>query len=115
MHKTTVRRWIKEGLPTVGGHGKTLILGVELRAFLEARRANAKCPCPSGHLFCLKCRAPRAPVVDLTEFVPITATSGNLKAICPDCTTVMHQRMTTADLARLFPEAVVAPGRLGCT
>jgi hypothetical protein len=27
VHKNTVRRWIKDGLPTVGDRGQTLILG----------------------------------------------------------------------------------------
>jgi hypothetical protein len=27
VHKNTARRWIKDGLPTVGGRGQTLILG----------------------------------------------------------------------------------------
>lgn len=60
VHKNTVRRWIKAGLPTVGGRGKTLILGSQLRSFLEARRKDAKRPCPPGHFYCLKCQAPRA-------------------------------------------------------
>ena len=98
VRKNTVRRWIKDGLPIVGGRGKTLILGHELRTFLEARRAKGKRPCPPGHLYCLKCRATREPAPGLTEYETITPTSGNLKALCPVCTTMMNRRIKWGDL-----------------
>jgi len=109
VHKNTVRRWIKGGLPTVGGRGKTLILGHELRVHLEARRDTAKCPCPPGHFYCLRCRAPRPPAEGMTEYAPITASSGNLKALCPECMCIMHRRIRKADQARFSAEWVVTP------
>jgi hypothetical protein len=112
VHKNTVRRWLKEGLPKVGGRGETLILGSELRSFLEARRKAAKRPCPPGHLFCLKCRQPRRPAGDMGEYVPIKAASGNLKALCPECVAVMHRRIREADLARLWPDLEISRAHL---
>jgi hypothetical protein len=29
----------------------------------------------------------------MVEFVPITATSGNLRALCPECTSIMNRRI----------------------
>jgi hypothetical protein len=98
VHKHTVRRWIAEGLPKVGGKGQTLILGHDLRRFLEGRRRSAKRPCPAGHLYCLKCRQHRLPAGMIADYVPITPTSGNLKALCPYCFTEMHRRVREADL-----------------
>jgi excisionase family DNA binding protein len=49
VHKNTVRRWIKIGLPTVGGRGKTLILGSQLHPFLVSRR-KAAAPLPTRTL-----------------------------------------------------------------
>ncbi len=108
VHKNTVRRWIKAGLPTVGGRGKTLILGSQLRSFLEVRRKDAKRPCPTGHLYFLKCQAPRPPAAAMTEYIPITPTSGNLKALCPECTGIMYRRIKEADQAEFCAERVVA-------
>lgn len=42
VHKNTVRRWIKASLPTVGGRGKSLIPGSQLRPFLEGRHRSAR-------------------------------------------------------------------------
>jgi len=107
VHKNTVRRWIKAGLPTVGGHGKTLILGSELRLFLEVRRKNAKRPCPPGHFYCLKCQAPRPPAAAMTDYFPITPTSGNLKALCPECTGIMCRRIKEVDRGRFCEDRAV--------
>jgi hypothetical protein len=41
-HKNTVRSWIKAGLSTIDNKRPTLILGHELIAFLQARRARRK-------------------------------------------------------------------------
>jgi hypothetical protein len=109
VHKNTVRRWIKAGLPIVGGRGKTLILGSDLRPYLEARRKDAKRPCPLGHLYCLRCRTPRPPAAAMTEYVPITPTSGNLKALCPECMSIMYRRIRKVDQARFCAELVVTP------
>jgi Helix-turn-helix domain len=109
VHKNTVRNWIKHGLPIVGGRGQTLILGPNLRAFLETRRSQAKRPCPPGYLFCLKCREPKPPAGGMVEYVSITATSGNLKALCPACLTVMHRRIKEVDLERFVGTLAVTP------
>jgi Helix-turn-helix domain len=108
VHKNTVRRWIKTGLPTVGGRGKTLILGSQLRPYLESRRKAAKRPCPPGHFYCLKCQASRPPAAAMTEYIAITPTSGNLKALCPECTGIMFRRIKAADQGRFSAELVVA-------
>jgi Helix-turn-helix domain len=108
VHKNTVRRWIKAGLQTVGGRGKTLILGSELRPYLEAQRKDAKRPCPPGHFYCLKCRAPRPPAATMTEYIPMTPTSGNLKALCPVCTGIMFRRIKKVDQERFCAELAVA-------
>ena len=116
MHKNTVRTWIRAGLPIVGGRGPTLILGSELRAFLEARRKRAKRPCPLGFLFCMKCRAARPPAAGMMDYVAFSARGGNLRALCPDCLSIMHRRIKEADLARFGADLEVtraqAPPRL---
>ena len=107
-HKNTVRNWIKAGLPTIAGPRPTLIHGPELRRFLEARRAAAKRPCPPGHIYCVRCRAPKRPAGNMADYLPITASSGNLRGICPDCGTLMHRRLALAGVASFQADLEVA-------
>lgn len=95
-HKNTIRIWLKAGLPSVAGLWPVLIRGTDLRDFLSRRRANAKRPCPPGHLYCLRCRQPRKPDADLVEYLPARAGAGNIRAVCPSCTTLMHRRASVA-------------------
>ena len=59
VHKTTVRGWLKAGLPRIDGRRPILILGRELAGFLHARRDRRRQRCRSGELYCFRCRAPR--------------------------------------------------------
>jgi hypothetical protein len=45
-------------------------------------RASRKRPCASGTLFCLHCPEPRQPALCMVDFLPMTPTSGKLRAIC---------------------------------
>ena len=112
-HKNTVRAWFKQGLQPIDGRRPTLIHGLELARFLQNRRMSGKRPCPPGHMYCLKCRSPKRPAADMADYLPITDTSGNLRALCPDCGTFMHRRaafaklkIVSAGLDIAFPQAL---------
>ena len=112
-HKNTVRAWIKQGLRPIDGRRPTLIHGVELVNFLQNRRMRGKRPCPPGHMYCLKCRSPKQPAAGMADYLPITDTSGNLRALCPDCGKFMHRRASLTKLNTIgagwdiaFPQAV---------
>jgi len=111
-HKNTVRTWIKQGLQPIDRRRPTLIHGLELVRFLQNRRKSGKRSCPPGHMYCLKCRSPKRPAASMVDYLPITDTSGNLRALCPDCGTFMHRRaafanlkVVGADLDIAFPQA----------
>ena len=93
VHKQTIRNWIKAGLPTLDRHRPLLIHGRDLTAFLQSRRTKAKRPCPPGTIYCMRCRTPRAPAGGIADFVPMTATSGNLIGICGECEALMYRRV----------------------
>jgi hypothetical protein len=78
-----------------------LILGVDLAAFLQARRAKHKQPCKPGEIYCVRCRAPKFPAEDMAEYQPVTEKFGNLEAICPDCDSIMNRRVSIAKLAQV--------------
>jgi hypothetical protein len=111
-HTNTIRGWFKEGLRPIDARRPTLIHGPELARFLQQRRLKGKRPCPPGHLFCFKCRSPSPPDGGLVDYLPMTDTAGNLRAICPACGTFMHRRVALANLATVcagmdiaFPQA----------
>ena len=113
IHKNTVRRWVKDGLATTDGKRPMLILGQELSAFLQARRAKNKRTCKPGELYCVRCRSPKLPAGDMAEYIPITEKYGNLSAICPDCDAIMNRRVSLARIGEVrgkmeisFPEAL---------
>jgi hypothetical protein len=101
IHKNTVRAWIKDGLQTCDQKRPTLIRGCDLALFLKNRKASRKRPCRLGELYCLRCRAPKIPVPGLNECQLITEKIGNLSAICPDCTSLMYQRVSRSKLELL--------------
>jgi hypothetical protein len=112
-HKNTVRAWIKAGLPTIDGKRPTLILGRELTAFLQARRASRKKPCSAGQMYCVRCRAPKFPAAGMVENRSFNETISNLTAICPDCDCMMHRCVSLAKIGEFigkmdipFPQAL---------
>jgi excisionase family DNA binding protein len=105
--KGTIRRWLKKGLASVDARKPALIRGLDLAEYLNAR-TRPKQSCPPGHCYCVKCRAPREPAGGFAEYIVINATSGNLRAVCPGCESLMHRRTSKADLMQLRGKLDVA-------
>jgi excisionase family DNA binding protein len=93
----TVRRWLDKGLPAIRDRKPFLILGDDLAAYM-AGRARPKQPCPPDTCYCVKCRDVRRPAGDMAEFIAINARSGNLRALCPECGSLMHRRTSFVQL-----------------
>jgi excisionase family DNA binding protein len=98
VHRNTVRAWVKRGLPTNDDRRPMLILGHDLVAFLHARRAKNKWTCQPGEIYCVRCRAPKAPAGDMADYQPVTETLGNLIAICSDCDAIIYRRVNLTKL-----------------
>ena len=101
VHRNTVREWVKRGLPTNDDRRPMLILGRDLVAFLQVRRAKNKRTCQPGEIYCVRCRAPKAPAADMADYQTVTETLGNLIAICPDCGSIMNRRVSLAKLEQI--------------
>ena len=108
VHKNTVRTWLKSGLPPIDCRRPILILGRQLASYLHARREYKRQRCRPGQLYCFRCRAPRATAGRRAHYLPITASSGNLRAICSDCGTRMHRRVSLRKLAMAVGDLQVA-------
>lgn len=96
--RATVRSWFKQGLPTIDGSRPAMVRGADLREFLIRRRLDAKTTCPPGHLYCLKCRAPRMPAEKMADYITQRNGAGNLAGLCPDCGRWMHRRVGLTQL-----------------
>lgn len=116
VHKNTVRGWQRGGLAPLDSKRPILFMGGDVRAFLARRNADRKRPCPPGTLYCLRCRAPRQPALGMIDYIAMTPTSGNLRAICETCQTVMHRRVRMSSIATVLPGLAVhmaeGPARL---
>lgn len=103
VHKNTISNWQRKGLTPIDGARPILFLGSTVRDFLRKQNAARRRPCPPGNLYCFRCRLPRPPADGLVEYRWITATSGNLRAVCATCETVICRRATREALAVTMP------------
>ena len=101
VHRNTVRHWVKDGLPTIDDRRPMLVQGRQLVAFLNTRRSTNKRPCLPGEIYCVRCRAPRAPAGGMADYKPLTARLGNLTGICPCCESMMYRRVNLAKLVQV--------------
>ena len=99
-HKHTVSRWIAAGLTTTDARRPLLIHGADFRAFMKAREP-IKQRCQPGEFYCLGCRAPRRPALNMADYRPHTALRGLLSGICPDCGRMIYRAITLARIDQI--------------
>ncbi|MEK7266025.1 MAG: helix-turn-helix domain-containing protein [Pseudomonadota bacterium] len=105
VHKNTVRNWVRSGeLPAFTDRRPHIIRGADLRDFLERRQASARTKCPSNHLYCFRCRAPRTPQGMVADLATRLHGAGNLRATCAVCGGAIHQRCNQHRLSERFPD-----------
>lgn len=98
-HRQTILRWIADdGLHADESVRPWLIRGADLKAFLIARRDRRKQTLALHHLWCFRCRAPRAPAQWMADYRQETDTTGRVIALCPECCTVMNKIVRRSDL-----------------
>lgn len=107
VHKNTVRQWQREGLAPIDGGRPMLFHGEAIRSFLAKRNASRKQPCTPGTLYCFRCRSPRAPALGMVDFVLMRPGSGNIRALCECCETIMFRRVREADITKVMPDCTV--------
>lgn len=81
----TVRAWAKAGLPMMTARRPFLILGESLRTFLQVRQQGAKSPLEADHLYCLSCKAGRAPMGKMVDCIAQSPTTARLVGLCEVC------------------------------
>jgi hypothetical protein len=99
-HKHTICRWIAAGLKTTDTRRPLLVHGADFRAFMKAREP-IKQRCQPGEFYCLSCRAPKRPGLDMADYRPHTARRGLLSGICPTCGRMIYRAATLASLDQI--------------
>jgi excisionase family DNA binding protein len=98
LHKNTMWRWTKQGLPVIDKRRPKLIHGEALVQFLIERQMKSKQPCQTGQIYCVGCRAPKRPNGDMADYVRWSRGAGNLRGLCPDCDRFIYRRVSLAAL-----------------
>lgn len=81
----TIRAWAKKGLPILKAQRPFLILGCELRDYIEQRLDNSRVSLAAGEFYCLSCRKPTAPFGMMADYIASNASRGRLEALCSIC------------------------------
>ena len=85
VHKNTVRSWVKEGLATNDDKRPMLILGSNLKQYLQSKRKSKKLKCLPFEISCVCCRIPQVPAENMADYEPSNWTMGRLIGLCPSC------------------------------
>lgn len=91
VHKNTVRSWIKEGLATTDKERPLLILGRDLKRYLQEKREGNQKKCKSSEIYCVKCRAPKIPAENMVDYKPINKSQVLLSGLCPTCENIINK------------------------
>ena len=94
----TVRRWISNGLPVLNSMRPVLILGFELKSYLEELQAKPKSDAALGAIMCMSCRKRQMPFGLMVDYIPTSDTSGRLEAMCGECEGVCMRFTSKASL-----------------
>lgn len=97
----TVRNWLNAGMQKVDDQRPTMIMGFQALDFLNARKANAKCPMAIGEFFCMRCKDRRTPMGAMADYEPTSATGGRLKAFCEVCECPCNRNISANELSCL--------------
>ena len=105
VHKNTVHNWIKDGLATIDDCKPLLVLGSELRQFLQDKRNMNRHPCKQDELFCVKCKLPRKPSDGIIEIHEMNNSKLRISGICPECKCLMNKFSSSSgftEIERIF-------------
>lgn len=113
VDKNTVRLWVKGGLATNDNKRPMLILGSDLKAYLQSKRKSKKQKCLPYEMYCVRCRLPQLPSGNMVDYEPINAQTGRLIGLCPSCEGVINKFCNLINLEKIkgkldisFPKAL---------
>ncbi len=108
VSRSTVRNWIKSGLPVISDKRPRLIVGEDFRRWSKAARAARKSKCRPGEMYCFKCRQPRKPALGMVDFAQRTEILGLLSALCEACERPMFRACRLDRIHLVMPGVCIA-------
>jgi hypothetical protein len=100
VHKNTIAAWVKDGLPCLQEQRPFLLLGVNVKAFLQQQRAAKKQKCKPNEMFCMRCKAPSKPAENFVEYTMESPTKLHLLGLCERCDCIINKYVSYKDLER---------------
>lgn len=94
IHPQTVKNWIKQGLNVAVKTKPMLILGADLREFLQKKATRNKKTCQPGQIYCVACKEPKLPRDSYALLVSLNDKVGDLIGECPSCTHEIHRKVS---------------------
>ncbi len=101
VHKNTVRSWVRDGLATNDYKRPMLILGSELKGYLQSKRKRNKRKCLLYEMYCVRCRSPQIPYENMVDYEPINSNMGCLIGLCPSCEGIINKFCNVANLEKI--------------
>lgn len=101
VHKNTVRLWVKDGLATNDDKRPMLILGSNLKQYLQSKRKVNKRKCLPFEIYCVRCRLPQLPAENMVDYETINCRMGRLIGLCPSCGGIINKYFTVAQLEQI--------------
>jgi hypothetical protein len=101
VHKNTVRLWVKDGLATNDDKRPMLILGSDLKDYLQAKRKSNKRKCLPFEIYCVRCRLPQLPAENMADYESINGRMGRLIGLCPCCSGIINKYFNITQLEQI--------------
>ncbi len=98
VHPRTVQEWRKEGLKTISTEKPFLIMGYDLKEFLNKKLQSRKTKLEANQFYCTKCRNAVRSKNNEVHLASLNKTIGNqgfkgliVKGICQECGTKLNK------------------------
>ena len=96
----TMRFWRSAGLRVMRASVPHYVLGADLIAFCEQRKAKRSAPPNMDQMYCFTCKEPRKPLWGMVDYVPITESRGRLTGLCEVCEGALNRFAGKGDLGK---------------
>jgi hypothetical protein len=107
VSKGTVRRWRTDGLACLTDQRPHLFIGADVIDYLKSK-TSPKRTCAADEFYCVSCKEPRRPAFGAIECARSPNGRYRLRAVCCDCTTVMHKAASQATIDALKANPAVS-------
>lgn len=107
LHKRTVQEWHTQGLPRIDDRKPFLVLGSDLKEFLDKRQGSRRRHCQPNEFYCFKCRSPRTCWENVVDIKFLNEKRLMIIGVCAQCDTPLNKISSPKKLDELYKIFVV--------